>query len=125
MNKKEYIKKQINNLKNPLNISEEILSFAKNNNIIIVFLKKDDHYESLEIKGFLNESFDFWNVNSLLINNRKVIPSKEIDLYNSIVFENLSKDSLLWNLKTDLKHESFNIKDYDNSNYCFGLIIEI
>tara|TARA_B100000700_G_C15063546_1_gene867807 strand:- start:17847 stop:18224 length:378 start_codon:yes stop_codon:yes gene_type:complete len=125
MNKITYIKNQINNLSNPIKILDEIIKYAKNNNIIIVFLQKDDHYESIEIKGYINNSFDFWSLNSIIIKEKEAIPSKKEKIHNSIYFYKINEDNFFWKINSNIINESFTIMDYDNSIYCEGLILQL
>lgn len=101
---------------------EDIINFAKDNNLVIAFGYSDDN---IEFEGAIYDEIGVWEEEDIYVTKDKELikDNEETECkdckYKKYHFDNLSKAKIhavyngLWELDIDIPHEKFTIADDD------------
>jgi len=125
------IAEMLDNSKYPLEITEEIIALAKENNVVIVFGACDD---LMEFRGAIDEEIGAYNGVFARINKNGLFDDHDCGCEYALAAKNAcSQIRAIWNnkdrkcswlYKTDIPHTEFTVFE-GNDVFCYGIVFSL
>lgn len=119
MDKLKYVAKRLNMLPYRSEVKKEIVEFAKENGIVIVYGESDD---LMELDGAIYDEFGCYEGGVCCLDSEGNILEKMTNNCRTIEAVWCGKgEKFTWTYKTDIPHETYEIYD-DAEPYCKGIV---